>query len=113
MTMGTINLLMGIDAIFFTLGVALRALAYVREGLRAPGSLRRWNILFVVVLAYFAWSSIPGVGQDFARARDARLLAEPADIASLIAVVFFALVSAAILTADTIYWRRAFRSLAA
>jgi hypothetical protein len=41
------------------------------------------------------------------------LLAEPADVVSLIAVAVYALAAIAILTAGAIYWRRALRSLAA
>lgn len=113
MTMATINLLMGAVAIFFTLGVALGALVYMREGLRAQGGRRRWNLFVVVILVVIAWNYLISVGQDFARASDARLLDEPADVVSLIGLAFFALVAFAILRADTIYWRRALRSLAA
>lgn len=113
MTMATINLLMGIDAIFFTLGVALGALVYVREGLRVQGGMRRWNHLRVAVLSVIAWGGALTVGQDFAQAHNAVLLAEPADVVSLIAVAVYALAAIAILTASAIYWRRALRSLAA
>jgi hypothetical protein len=113
MTMATINLLMGIDASIFTLGVALGALVYVREGLRTQGGLRRWNFLRVAVLSVIAWASALTVGQDFAQAHNPVLLAEPADVVSLIAVAVYALAAIAILTAGAIYWRRALRSLIA
>ena len=41
MTMATINVLMGIVGIFFTVGVALGALVYLRDGLRTQGIRRR------------------------------------------------------------------------
>lgn len=112
MTYATINALLGIDAIFVTLGVALAALMYVIEGFRVQGGLRRWNLLFAFILGYIAWACATGVGQDFARASDARLLSETADTVSLLAVLFFALVAIAILAADVIYWRKRVRSFA-
>jgi len=107
MTMATINLLMGIVGIFFTLGVALGALVYLRDGLRAQGVRRRLHFLSAVILGVIAWGAYTSVGQDFARVSDTRLLSEPADAVGLGAVVFYALVAIAILVANAIYWRRA------
>ena len=110
MTMATINVLMGIVGIFFTVGVALGALVYLRDGLRTQGIRRRLHFLSAAILGVLAWGAYTTVGQDFARASDARLLSEPADAVGLGAVVFLALVAIAILAANAMYWRRALRA---
>ena len=99
MTMATINLLLGIVSLLFALAVALGALAYAVEGTRSQGRLRRWNLVIAVVLAYFAWGLLPGVGQNFARASDATLLSRPADAGAFTAVIVWTLISTSILVA--------------
>lgn len=86
MSMATINLLLGIDAILFTVALVLRGLLYAVESIRSP-RLNRWYLLFAIGCCAFAWSSWPGVGQDFARASDATLLSHPANAGGLLAVI--------------------------
>lgn len=97
MTMATVNLLLGIVSIFFTLGFALGALLYAVAGIRGQGFLRRWNLFVAFLLATVAWSLFAGIGQDFARASDATLRSLPADAPSLFAVVVWTLISVPIL----------------
>lgn len=112
MTMATINLVLGMISILFALAVALGALAYAVEGIRSQGGLRRWNLVIAVVLGAVAWSWLSGVGQDFARASDSRLLRHPADAAGLAAVVVWTLISAIILVASVSHLRSLRRSFA-
>lgn len=100
MTMATINLLLGIVSICFILGVVLGALVYIVAGIRGQGFLRRWNLFVTLLLAAIAWGSLITIGQDFARAGDARLRSLPADAPSVFVVVFWTLISAAILVAS-------------
>lgn len=106
MTMATINLVVGVDAILLTLGIALGALAYLAEGIYGSrGRLHRWNLLIAAALAWFTWGMLTTIGPDFARAKDATLLSHPADASSLYAVVTWTVVSVIILVADMRYWR--------
>lgn len=113
MTMATINLLMGIEGIFTALGIAAMALAYAVEGLRARGGLRRWDLLVAIVLGCVTWGSIEAIGQSFARASDAQLLAEPANAGSLAGIAIVTLIAIAILTSAVLYWRKHLRLPAA
>lgn len=113
MTMASINALLGMISILFALGVALGALAYAVEGVRRQGVLRRWNLLVAFLLGPFAWSMLSSVGQDFARASDARLLSEPAGVGGLIPVLVWSLISISVLVADVAYFRDLYRSFTA
>lgn len=110
MTMATINVLLGMMSILFALGVALGALAYAVEGIRSRGGLRRWNLVVAAVLGTVAWGMLTGVGQDFARASDARLRSQPAGAASLSVVLVWTLIGVGILVADIRYFRGLARS---
>jgi hypothetical protein len=85
MSMATINLLLGIVVPFLALGFTLGAVAYAVEGIRRSGFRRRWD-LFVA------------------------LLGQPADLTSLVAVVFWAVVSGVVSWAGLTTFRRVFRS---
>ena len=113
MTMATINVLLGMISILFALAAALCALAYAVEGIRSRSVLGRLNLVLAFVLGSFAWSSLTGVGQDFARASDARLLSQPAAAGGLIIVVVWTLISVTILVVDIRYFRGLHRSFAA
>jgi 4-amino-4-deoxy-L-arabinose transferase-like glycosyltransferase len=110
MTVATINVLLGMISILFALAAALGALAYAVEGIRRRG---RWSLVLAIVLGRFAWSMLTGVGQDFARASDVRLLSTPANAGGLIAVLVWTLISVSILVADATYFRRLHRTFAA
>ena len=106
MTMATINLLLGVNAILLTLGVALGALAYAVEGIYgSQGRLRRWNLVIAALLAWFAWGLSATIGPDFARTSDATLLSKPADASGLYAIGIWTIISAVVLVADARYWR--------
>jgi hypothetical protein len=100
-------------SILFALAVALGALAYAVEGIRRRGVLRRWNLVLAFLLGTFAWSMLTGVGQDFARASDARLLSHPADASGLTAVLVWTIIGVSILVADVSYFRGLHRSFIA
>lgn len=110
MTMATINLLLGIVSICFMLGIALGALVYAMAGIRGQGFLRRWNLFVAFLLAAIAWSLLAAIGQDFARAGDARLLSLPADAPSLFAVIFGTLISVTVLVLGVNRTRGLFRT---
>lgn len=103
MTMATINLLLGFDTILVTLGATLGALAFAVEGLASQQG-RGWRLLGAIVLGYAAWGFGMSVGQDFARATDARLISHPADASSLIAVIIWTCVGACALLVEVSYW---------
>jgi hypothetical protein len=110
MTMASINLLLGMISIIFALAVALGALAFAVEGIRRRG---RWSLALAFVLGTFAWSMMTGVGQDFARGSDARLLGTPAGVGGLLPVVVWTLISVSILVADVRYFRGLYHSFTA
>lgn len=109
-TLAVVNLLLGIVSIFFTGGVALGALAYALDGIRREGFARRWNLFVALLLGLFAWGSVQGIGDDFARASDGYHYAAPADASAVFAVVFWALVTSVVCMAGMQYARGALRS---
>jgi hypothetical protein len=111
MTMATVNLLLGLVSILFTLAVALGALAYAVEGIRGRGLPRRWNLLIAVVLASLAWGELTSIGQDFARASEPILLRYPADAGGLTAVAVWTLISVIAFIAGIGYLRDLLRPL--
>ena len=113
MTMASINVLLGMLSILLALAVALGALAFAVEGIRRRGVSRPLCLLIAFALGSSVGSLLTGVGQDFARASDARLLSTPADAGGLVAVLVWTLISVGILVADVRYFRGLHRSFAA
>jgi hypothetical protein len=113
MTVATINVLLGIISIVFAVAVALGVLAYVVEGVRGRGMLRRWNLVIALVLGACLPGVLTSVGQDFARASDSWLLRQPAGPASLLAVFVWMLITTIVLVAGVRHLRSLRRSLAA
>jgi len=111
MTMATVNLLLGLVSILFTLAVALGALAYAVEGIRVRGLPRRWNLLIAIFLAGIVQGGLTSIGQDFARASEPILLRYPADAGGLTAVAVWTLISVIAFIADIGYLRDLLHSL--
>jgi hypothetical protein len=111
MTMGTINVLLGIISVLLALAVALGALAYAVEGFFGQGKLRL--LCFPVALALWAYAgtTVTSAGQSFARASEP-ILRQPAEWSDLIPILFWTLVSALILASVFRYFRGIYRSLA-
>ncbi|HEV2461213.1 MAG TPA: hypothetical protein VGS80_22920 [Ktedonobacterales bacterium] len=112
MSMAMINLLLGLLVPFFALGFALGAVAYAVDGLRRSGFRRGWSLFVALLLGVLGYGEFTTIGQDFARAGDRALLGTPADLTSLLAVVFWAVVSGVVVWAGLTSFRRQFRSLA-
>jgi hypothetical protein len=112
MTMGMINVLLGVISIFFALASAISALAFGLEGLLGQGKLHRWLLPLAAALGAWAWSTVVSAGQNFARASEP-ILRQPANVESLVPVLFWTLISVAILVTDIRYFRGLYRSLAA
>ncbi|HEV2460068.1 MAG TPA: hypothetical protein VGS80_17055 [Ktedonobacterales bacterium] len=110
MSMATINLLLGIVVPFLAVGFMLGAVAYAVEGIRRSGFRRRWDLFVALLLGGLAYGEFTAVGQDFARASNRALLGQPADLTSLVAVVFWAVVSGVVSWAGLTTFRRVFRS---
>jgi hypothetical protein len=105
MSMATVNLLLGFDAILFTVAFVLKGLIYAIESIRSPRR-SRWNLLIAIGCVDLAWTFWPGVGQDFARASDVVLLSHPADAGGVLSVIISTALCVLLLALDVDDLRR-------
>jgi hypothetical protein len=112
MSMGTINVLLGVISILFAFAVAVGALAFAVEGFIGRGKLYRLYLPLALALWAWAGTTVTSAGQSFARASEP-ILRQPAEATDLIPVLFWTLMSVAILVTGIRYFRGLYRSLTA
>jgi hypothetical protein len=112
MTMGMVNVVMGIISMLFAFSLALGALVFAVVGFFGRGKLHRWGFPLAVALWAFAGTTVASAGQNFARASEP-ILRQPAGAIALIPILFWTLISAAILVSVVRFFRGLYGSLTA
>ena len=97
MTLPMLNLLLAILGIVFALGAGLTAVASLIYARWDHGFQRRLDIAFALFAALLAWEWLSGVRQSFDRVSDPHLQSVPVDSLAYIGLIFWALLTFALL----------------
>jgi hypothetical protein len=110
MTLGLIHVIFGILSLFFSLGLALHALAFLVDCIRNSGLRRGKSLFFALLLAGFAYSGFASSGKDFAYLNDRLVSGMPGNLLSLVVGVVWAALSIWICVSGVVSLRSHFRS---